>query len=122
NPVRLANVFSGSLPSLLVYQITVTKRRFLVCIQFKKRSFSHELVGRRDGIVAWACNFPRAIFCELILAQLEKTNIRSGSLLWIKIRFDFGNRSHKAKIQAESIGCSFNLLKHRANLNVSQRI
>ena len=37
-----------------------------------------------------------------------------------KSEFDFGNRSHKTKIQAESIGCPFNLLKNRANLNVSQ--
>src|SRR6516162_1583751 len=75
NPVRLANVFSGSLPSLLVYQVTVTKRRFPVCVQFKKRGFSHKLVGRRDGIIARASNFPRAIFCKLIFAQLEKTDV-----------------------------------------------
>ena len=31
---------------------------------------------------------------------------------------DFRNRPHKAKIQAENIGCAFDLLKRRSNGNV----
>ena len=52
NPVWLVDVLCGSLPSLLMNQIKVAERPFLVSIQFKKHSFSREFVGRRDGIVA----------------------------------------------------------------------
>src|ERR1700738_2502376 len=71
NPVWLVDVFCGSLPSLLVNQIKIAERRFLVSIQFKKHSFSREFVGRRDGIVARISNISRSVSCELLPAELK---------------------------------------------------
>src|SRR4029077_16877472 len=95
-------------------QVEIAERRLPVCVQFKKRSLGDEFVGCRDGIVAGTGNLSRSIFCELVFANL-KTNIRPGALLWVKIRFDFGNGSHEAKIQPESIRCTLNLLKRCSN-------
>ena len=71
NPVWLVDVLCGSLPSLLVDQIKIAERRFLVRIQFKKCSFRRELGGRRDGIVARISDVSTSVCCELMSVELK---------------------------------------------------
>ena len=50
----------------------------------EQNAFGNDLVGRRNGIVAGITNLPRAEFVELVFAQLEQANIRSGALLGVE--------------------------------------
>jgi len=75
----------------------------------EQNAFGNDLVGGRNGIVAGTTNLPGAEFAELVFAQLEQADIRSGALLGIEIRLDLGNRFHEIKIQTESAGSALDL-------------
>ena len=81
----------------------------------EQNAFGDDLVGRCNGIVARISNLPRAEFVELILAQLEQANLRSGALLGVETGLDLGNRLHEIEIQTESVGSALDLLDRRSD-------
>src|ERR1700730_13588191 len=113
----MVDVFCRSLNSLLMHQVDIAQSSLLMRIQFKEFCLNGKLVSSSNSIVARISNITRSIFFEFAFTELEQTNIRSGSLLRIKIRFDFRNGFHKNKIQPEGIGYAFNLLNRGPNRN-----
>src|ERR1700730_11089594 len=104
DPLRMADVFRGALPALLMNQIEIAEGRFLMRIPFEQGRLSDEFVGGCNRIVAGIGNLSGSVFVELIVVELKQANIRSGALLGIEIRLDLGNRFHEAEIEAESVG------------------
>ena len=103
-------------------QIQIADSRHFVSIEFKERRLCGQFVGCRKSVIARAGNISGPIFSELGSAELEQADIRARALLGIKIRFDFGHRHHKAEVQTEYVGSSFNFFNWRSDRNISQRI
>ena len=82
--IGLADVLGGAFPALLMDQVKIAQGRLPVCHPLEQNAFGNDLVGRRNRIVARIKNLPRTKFAELIFAQLEQADIRSGALLGVQ--------------------------------------
>ena len=82
--IRLADVFGGAFPALLMDQVKIAQGRLLVRHPLEQNAFGNDLVGRRNGIVAGITNLSGAEFVELIFAQLKQADIRPGALLGVE--------------------------------------
>jgi len=92
-------------------QVEIAQGRLPVCHPLEQNAFGNDLVGRRNRIVARIKNLPGTKFAELIFAQLEQADIRSGALLGVETGLDLGNRFHEIEIQTESVGSALDLLE-----------
>jgi hypothetical protein len=115
--VWMIDVFLCALGSLLMDQVQVTESCLLMGIQLEKYSRSGEFIGSRHSIIAGIKNVAGTILRELVFVQLKKADIRPGALFGVKTRFDFGNGLHKIEVQAEGVGCPFDLLNRRSDWN-----
>src|SRR6516162_2922513 len=118
----MADMLCCTSPSLLMNQIQIADSRLSVSVQFKERRLSDQFVSCRNSVITRAGNISRAIFSELGSAELEQADIRTRTLLGIKVRLDFGDRLHKARVQTECIGSSLDFFNRRSDRNTSQRI
>src|SRR5262249_62410650 len=111
----MIDVFLCALRSLLMDQIKVAESRLFMCTEFEQYVLSSEFVGSRHSIIASIKNVAGPILRELGFAELEQTDIRSGTLFGIKARFNSGNSPHKIKIQAEGVRCRLDLINRRSD-------
>src|SRR5712672_1538441 len=116
--IRLADVLGGAFPALLMDQVKIAQGRLPVRHPLEQNAFGNDLVGRRNGIVAGTTNLPGAEFAELVFAQLEQADIRSGALLGVETGLDLGNRFHEIEIQTEGVGSALDLLDRRSERGV----
>src|SRR5215472_12642669 len=114
----MIDVFLCALHSLLMDQIKVTESRLFTCTEFEQYVLSSEFVGSRHSIIASIKNVAGPILRELGFAELEQTDIRSGTLFGIKTRFNSGNGLHKIEVQAEGVRCPLDFLDRRSDWDV----
>ena len=81
----MADVFGCALPALLMNEIQVAVGRVLVGIPLELRPLVDKFIGRSNGVVARVENVSGSVSGEFIMAELEQTDIRSGTLFGIKI-------------------------------------
>src|SRR5689334_23023817 len=122
NAIRMGYMLSGPLPSLLMDQVEVTESGLFSGVVFEEQRLGGKLVGARNGIVARIGDISRAVFPELIIAELEQPYIRSSPLLRIEAGFDFGDSLHEAEIQTESVGGALDLLDRRSGWELFHRL
>src|SRR5579872_3918338 len=116
--VRLADVFGGAFPALLMDQVKIAQGRLLVRHPLEQNAFGNELVGRRNRIVAGIKNLAGAELAELVVAQLEQADIRPGPLVGVETGFDLGNRFHESEIQTKRVGSALDLVDRRSDRDV----
>src|SRR5258707_13852668 len=99
-------------------QVETAPSWLVVRTPLAQNAIGKDLGGGSNGIVGRSTNLPGAEFAELIFAQLEQADIRSGALLGVETRLDLGNRFHEIEIKTESVGSALDLLDRRSDRGV----
>ncbi len=102
----MSDVLRRALPALLMNQIKVQQRRFDVGVDFEQRRLGGELISRGNGVVARTGDIARSVPVKLIMAELEKTDIRSGALGRIEIGFILATAFMKVKSRPKASDAS----------------
>ena len=90
-------MLGGAFPALLMDQVKIVQVRLPVRDPLEQDAFGNDLVGGRNGIVAGTANLPGAEFAELIFAELEQADVRSGALVGVETGLDLATAFMKLK-------------------------